>query len=121
MDYQFRDWGVVVFCHARGARLTSPLRRAAPQFECKAQRQIFACISRTSWSRVDDLLWVKSAAARIISPEGQRHVVYFSRYLPASDPMFGAPDEHVIRLMMPHIQRMFPEFDLRSIRAAHVW
>ena len=44
-------------------------------------------------------------------PSGRRHVVYFSRYLPASDPMFGAPDDHIIRLTMPHIQRMFPEFD----------
>jgi hypothetical protein len=35
--------------------------------------------------------------------------------------MFGAPNDHVIRLTMPHIQRMFPEFNLRSIRAAHVW
>jgi protoporphyrinogen oxidase len=54
-------------------------------------------------------------------PSGRRHVVYFSRYLPASDPMFGAPDDHIIRLTMPHIQRMFPEFDPGSIRAAHVW
>jgi protoporphyrinogen oxidase len=54
-------------------------------------------------------------------PSGRRHVVYFSRDLPASDPVFGAPDDHVIRLTMPHVQRMFPEFDPGSIRAAHVW
>jgi protoporphyrinogen oxidase len=54
-------------------------------------------------------------------PAGRRHIVYFSRYLPASDPVFGAPDDHVIRVTMPHIQRMFPEFEPRCVRATHVW
>jgi protoporphyrinogen oxidase len=54
-------------------------------------------------------------------PSGRRHVVYFSRYLPASDCMFDAPDDHVVRLTLPHIQRMFPNFDPGCIRAAHVW
>ena len=54
-------------------------------------------------------------------PAGRRHIVYFSRYLPASDPVFGAPDDHVIRVTMPHIQRMFPEFEPRCVRGAHVW
>ena len=54
-------------------------------------------------------------------PAGRRHIVYFSRYLPASDPVFGAADDHVIRVTMPHIQRMFPEFEPRCVRGAHVW
>jgi protoporphyrinogen oxidase len=54
-------------------------------------------------------------------PSGRRHIVYFSRYLPTSDPVFGAPDDDVIRLTMPHILRMFPELEPGCIRAAHVW
>jgi len=54
-------------------------------------------------------------------PSGRRHLVYFSRYLSASDPVFSAPDDHVIRLTMPHIQRMFPELEPRCVQAAHVW
>ena len=51
----------------------------------------------------------------------QKHIVYLSRYLAASDPMFGAPTEEVVRLALPHVQRMFPAFDPSWISASWVW
>ena len=54
-------------------------------------------------------------------PAGRRHVVYFSRYLPASDPMFGSSSDDVIRFTVPHVRRMFPDLGPECIRAAHVW
>lgn len=51
----------------------------------------------------------------------ERHIVYFSRYLPADDPMFGWSPEEVVAFALPHIRRMFPDFDAASIRASHVW
>ena len=54
-------------------------------------------------------------------PSGRRHIVYFSRYLPASDPMFGAHSDDVVSFTLPHVQRMFPNLGLECIRAAHVW
>jgi protoporphyrinogen oxidase len=50
-----------------------------------------------------------------------RHLVYFSRYLLADDPMFGWSAETIVDFALPHIRRMFPDFDSASIRASHVW
>jgi protoporphyrinogen oxidase len=54
-------------------------------------------------------------------PAGRRHIVYLSRYLPASDPMFAARDDDIVRFTLPHLQRMFPDLDPDCIRATHVW
>jgi protoporphyrinogen oxidase len=54
-------------------------------------------------------------------PSGRRHIVYFSRYLPASDSMFGAHNDDVVSFTLPHVQRMFPKLGPECIRAAHVW
>ena len=54
-------------------------------------------------------------------PCGRRHIVYFSRYLPASDPMFGASSDDVLRQTLPHVQRMFPDLEPECIKAASVW
>ena len=54
-------------------------------------------------------------------PAGQRHIVYFSRYLPASDPMFGSSSDDVVQFTLPHVRRMFPDLGPECIRAAHVW
>jgi protoporphyrinogen oxidase len=52
---------------------------------------------------------------------GRRRFVYFSRYLPASDPIFGALSDHVVQMTLPHVKRMFPDFDPGCIVAASVW
>ena len=54
-------------------------------------------------------------------PAGRRHIVYLSRYLPASDPMFGATDDEIVRFTLPHLRRMFPDLGPECISAAHVW
>lgn len=55
------------------------------------------------------------------SAAGDRHVVYLSRYLPASDPAFGWSDEETIAFTLPHLRRMFPQFQPDWIRGVHVW
>ena len=54
-------------------------------------------------------------------PTGRRHIVYLSRYLPASDPMFGGTDDEIIRFTLPHLRRMFPDLSPECIVATHVW
>ena len=54
-------------------------------------------------------------------PSGRRHIVYLSRYLPATDPMFAATDTAIINFALPHLRRMFPELRPKCIRATHVW
>lgn len=50
-----------------------------------------------------------------------RHIVYLSKYLPASDPLYGAPDADVVAFTLPHLRRMFPKLDEKSVLASHVW
>ena len=40
-------------------------------------------------------------------PSGRRHIVYLSRYLPSTDPMFGASDDETVAFTLPHLRRMF--------------
>lgn len=50
-----------------------------------------------------------------------RHIVYLSRYLPQSDPLYSAPDSEVTAFTLQHLRRMFPDFDDETILAKHVW
>lgn len=52
---------------------------------------------------------------------GGRHIVYLSKYLPESHPMFGMSDEELLRFSIPHLKRMFPRFDESWILGSHVW
>jgi protoporphyrinogen oxidase len=51
----------------------------------------------------------------------RKNIVYLSRYLSASDPMFGRSSEEVVRRALPHVQRMFPAFNPSWISNAWVW
>jgi protoporphyrinogen oxidase len=54
-------------------------------------------------------------------PTARRHIVYLSRYLPANDPMFGATDDEIVRITLPHLRRMFPDISSECIIATHIW
>jgi len=55
------------------------------------------------------------------STYGGRHIVYLSKYLPASAELYRMCDTAVLEYCIPHLQRMFPAFDRAWIRGAHVW
>ena len=50
-----------------------------------------------------------------------RHIVYLSRYLPASDAFYSMPDDAAIRYTLEHLRRMFPALTDDCVLAAHVW
>ena len=52
---------------------------------------------------------------------GGRHVVYLSRYLPQDDRLLSLGDAEVLDFALPHLQRMFPEFQASWILRHHVW
>lgn len=55
------------------------------------------------------------------STYGGRHIVYLSKYLPASAELYQMADDAVLDYCVPHLQRMFPAFDRQWIGAHHVW
>jgi protoporphyrinogen oxidase len=52
---------------------------------------------------------------------GGRHIVYLSKYLPASAELFRMKDDELLKFTIPHLQRMFPKFKNEWILAYHVW
>ena len=52
---------------------------------------------------------------------GGRRIVYLSKYLPESHPMFRMSDDELLRFSIPHLKRMFPQFDESWIQGYRVW
>jgi protoporphyrinogen oxidase len=52
---------------------------------------------------------------------GGRHIVYLSKYLPTDDPLYRMTADEALVFALPHIQRMFPDFERDWIRAHYVW
>jgi len=55
------------------------------------------------------------------SSYGGHHIVYLSKYLPPSDPMYMMDADELLAFSIPHIQRMFPEFKREWIDLHYVW
>jgi protoporphyrinogen oxidase len=52
---------------------------------------------------------------------GGRHIVYLSRYLTTTDPIYTMSDADVLSFTLPHLARMFPRFKPEWILDSHVW
>lgn len=50
-----------------------------------------------------------------------RHIVYLSKYLPATDPVYGMRDGDVVAFTLEHLRRMFPDLADERVLDAHVW
>lgn len=49
------------------------------------------------------------------------HIVYLSRYLPATDATYAMNDGDYLRFALPYLKRMFPAFQEAWIKHFHVW
>lgn len=83
-------------------------------------------LSDTYWLNVTDLSFPYVGViehTNFDSPEhyGGRHVVYLSKYLPVDSDLYRMSDAEVFRFSLPHLRRMFPEFQERWVLAYHVW
>jgi protoporphyrinogen oxidase len=52
---------------------------------------------------------------------GGDHIVYLSKYLPTSEPLFSFTPDQTLEYCLPFIQRIFPEFKREWIISHHVW
>lgn len=83
-------------------------------------------LSDTYWLNVNDpgfpfVAVIEHTNLEPASTYGGRHIVYLSKYLPASAELYRMSDEAALEYSLPHLVRMFPAFDRRWITAAHVW
>ncbi len=52
---------------------------------------------------------------------GGAHIVYLSKYLPHTDPLFSMAEDEMLDFALPHLTRMFPDFDPTWVRRHHLW
>ncbi len=52
---------------------------------------------------------------------GGMHVVYLSKYLPVSDPLYSLDAEGLFQYALPFLRRMFPELSEEWVVAKHLW
>jgi protoporphyrinogen oxidase len=52
---------------------------------------------------------------------GGDHVVYLSKYLPVTDPLFALDTDGLYNYCVPFIQKIFPEFSKEWVKSHHVW
>jgi protoporphyrinogen oxidase len=83
-------------------------------------------LSETYWLNVNDPGFPYVAVIEHTNfepPEtyGGRRIVYLSKYLPESHPMFRMSDEELFRFSLPHLKRMFPQFAESWVQGYHVW
>jgi protoporphyrinogen oxidase len=52
---------------------------------------------------------------------GGEHIVYLSRYLPSTDPIYTMTDAEYLEYALPHLKTMFPDFDRAWLKNYHVW
>lgn len=50
-----------------------------------------------------------------------KHIVYLSKYLPHTDALYLMSDDELLAFALPHLKRMFPEFEASWILNHHVW
>ncbi len=83
-------------------------------------------LSSTYWLNVNDpsfpfVAVIEHTNFEPVSSYGGTHLTYLSRYLRETDPLFTMADQDVKAFALPHLKRMFPQFDDRWIKACHVW
>jgi protoporphyrinogen oxidase len=50
-----------------------------------------------------------------------RHIVYLSKYLPPSAPLYKATDAEVTEIAVKALESMFPDFDRNWVSGSHLW
>ena len=88
--------------------------------------QLDRSLSSTYWLNVNDPGFPYVGVIEHTNFEGAEnyggsHIVYLSKYLPHTEALYEMSDDEVIAFSIPHLKKMFPEFDETWIREAHVW
>lgn len=83
-------------------------------------------LSDTYWINVNDpdFPFVAMIEHTNFEPKETYHgknIVYLSKYLPVSNPLFSMKTRELLDYSIPYIKRMFPEFDECWIEDVYVW
>ncbi len=83
-------------------------------------------LSRTYWLNVNDPSFPFVGVIEHTNferPEtyGGNHIVYLSKYLPPTDPLYSMNADELLDYTLPYLQKMFPSMERNWIRRHHLW
>ena len=83
-------------------------------------------LSETYWLNVNDPEFpfvgvIEHTNFEPVESYGGKHVVYMSRYLPHTDPVYDMSSEELLDYAEPYIKKMFPEFSRDWVIEAYSW
>ncbi|MBB4196796.1 amine oxidase [Rhodoblastus sphagnicola] len=83
-------------------------------------------LSSTYWLNVNDASFPFVGVIEHTNFEGPenyagRHIVYLSKYVPHTDPLYTMSDDAFFAYALPYLQAMFPKLDRSWSLAHHVW
>ena len=83
-------------------------------------------LSKTYWLNVNDPSFPFVGViehTNFEKPEtyGGRHIVYLSKYLPHTDPLYLMSSDEFLEFAFPYLQMMFPDMDRDWIQKHHLW
>lgn len=83
-------------------------------------------LSSTYWLNVNDATFpyvgiIEHTNFEPSSTYAGRHIVYLSKYLPYVDPMYAMSTQELVDFSLPHLKRVFPQFDAAWVLKASAW
>ena len=83
-------------------------------------------LSQTYWLNVNDPSFpfvgiIEHTNFESPNTYGGKHIVYLSKYLPHTDPLYSMNSDEFLKYAFPFIKKMFPEFSLDWIDRHHLW
>lgn len=83
-------------------------------------------LSKTYWLNVNDASFPFVGViehTNFVRPEtyGGRHIVYLSKYLPPTDPLYSMNADEFLDYALPFLQTIFPAMDRTWIQKHHLW
>lgn len=83
-------------------------------------------LSQTYWLNVNDPSFpfvgiIEHTNFEPASSYHGRHIAYLSKYLPETDALYAMDADELLAFSVPHLKRMFPDFDRSWVVNHHVW
>jgi protoporphyrinogen oxidase len=83
-------------------------------------------LSKTYWLNVNDPSFpfvgvIEHTNFQPSETYGGRHIVYLSKYVADTDPVYAMSNAEMLDYALPHLQRMFSGFARNWVLASHVW
>lgn len=88
--------------------------------------QVDRSLSDTYWLNVNDPNFpfvgvIEHTNFEPSASYGGRHIVYLSKYLPETAPMYNMSSDELLTYTVPYLQSMFPVFARTWVKDVHVW